>query len=69
MSKTKLGRYSNQTINTIETYCRNIQVSLIDQINDIIEEELSKCKDHPTEREIRLFSHSLLKRIISIKYL
>lgn len=64
-----LGRYSKQTIDTIERYCRGVQVNLLDQIDIIIESELTKCKDHPSEHELKLFIHSLKKRLGRIKLL
>jgi len=64
-----LGRYSNQTIDTIEKYCHGVQVNLLDQVNIIIESELTKCKDHSSEYELKLFVHSLKKRLDQIKLL
>ena len=64
-----LGRYSNQTIDTVKQYCHGVQVNFLDQIDMLIDSELSKCKDHPSEHELRLFVHGLKKRLGRIKLL
>ena len=65
----QVGRYSKQTIDTVKQYCYGVQVNLLDQVNIIIESELTKCKNHSSEYELKLFVHCLKKRLSHIKLL
>ena len=64
-----LGKYSAHTIDTVQRYCLDIQESLMAKMLYQINQELAECKGHKSEYDLKLFVHTLKKRISSIKLL